>query len=71
MKRSQKVALGFTAMLAATLLLACEGNDDDDCDDESMSQGVWTREAPAVPTETLAAPPATGGFGTHLSSCGG
>lgn len=70
-KRSRAVTLSVTLMLTATLLGAC--NDDDDCDDESLPRIEWTQGMRQVDVgqaapETL---PAKGGFGTRMDDCGG
>lgn len=69
--------MGVVTVLAATLL-ACSwgGEEDDDCDDdESMQRPAsgwfYSGDVAAVThNESQQALPASGGFGTHLSSCG-
>lgn len=73
MKRSRAVTLGITAVLAATLLGACD-HDDDDCEDESMQQIriVYASSVRKdIPVHVSGPLPASGGFGTHLADCGG
>jgi hypothetical protein len=71
-KRSTAVKLSLVVTLAATLA-ACNWNDDDDCDDESLRQvvPVYQGDLVLVAQQHDAALPASGGFGTHLASCGG
>ncbi|GAA2396981.1 hypothetical protein [Catellatospora methionotrophica] len=72
--RSPAVIIGGVVLLVAGL--ACALDDDDDCSSSPQPQptvfaaggsGIRLAEPPA-PTEAL---PDSGGFGTHLASCGG
>ncbi|BCJ71322.1 hypothetical protein CS0771_08660 [Catellatospora sp. IY07-71] len=72
--RSPAVIIGGVVVLVAAL--ACAMDDDDDCDSQPAprqtvfaagNSGIRLAEPP-----TSAEPlPASGGFGTHLASCGG
>jgi hypothetical protein len=72
--RSPAVVIGGVVILVSAL--ACALDDDDDCDSmpaprqtvfAAGNSGIRLAEPPAS-TEAL---PASGGFGTHLASCGG
>lgn len=72
--RSPAVIIGGVSLLLVGL--ACAIDDDDDCDSMPVprqtvfaagSSGLRLAEPPAA-AEAL---PASGGFGTHLASCGG
>lgn len=60
--------------MAATLT-ACNGDDDDDCEDDSLRQVVPVHagqvEQQVMVGDDWGALPDSGGFGTHLADCGG
>ena len=76
--RSPKVIVGGVLLFVLAAAGACAGglDDDDDCDSLGSTDQVFAAGSSGV---RLAAPvqaqsaalPASGGFGTHLASCGG
>lgn len=76
--RSPAVIIGGVLALVATTACVCGLGDDDDDDDCGLgtpgtavfAAGTSLRmaEPPAASAELI---PASGGFGTHLASCGG
>jgi hypothetical protein len=70
------VIVGGVLLLVMATACACSSIDDDDCDSLGPTDSVFAagssgvRIAPPEETST-AALPASGGFGTHLASCGG
>jgi hypothetical protein len=76
--RSPKVIVGGVLLLVMATACACSSidDDDDDCDSLGPAETVFAAGSSGVrmapPAETSsAAMPASGGFGTHLASCGG
>jgi len=75
--RSPKVVVGGVLLFVLATACACGVmGDDDDCDSLGTTDPVFAagssgvRLAPPAQTQH-AALPASGGFGTHLASCGG
>ncbi|GIH08726.1 hypothetical protein Rhe02_67930 [Rhizocola hellebori] len=74
--RSPKVLVGGVLLLVLATACACGSMDDDDCDSMGTTDSVFAagssgvRMAPPAQTQSDALP-ASGGFGTHLASCGG
>lgn len=70
--RSPKVIIGGVLLIILAAACAAGSDDDDDCDSMGpvvLAAGTSLRTNPPAPmTEAL---PETGGFGTHLASCGG
>ncbi len=75
--RSPKVIIGGVLLVVMGAACACSSVDgDDDCDSMGPTGAVFAAGSSGVrlaaPGETsTAALPSTGGFGTHLASCGG
>ncbi len=72
------LVLGSIVALLAVGACVCSNIDDDDCDsmapngEQVFAAGFsGVQAAPPAAREQGAVVPATGGFGTHLASCGG
>jgi hypothetical protein len=75
--RSPKVVVGGVLLFVLATACACRAVDDDDnCDSLGSTDSVFAAGSSGVrmapPAEARSAVlPASGGFGTHLASCGG
>ncbi|MEV4412698.1 hypothetical protein [Catellatospora sp. NPDC049609] len=71
--RSPAVIIGGVVLLVGAL--ACALDDDDDCDSMPAPRTVFAAGNSGIrlaePPATSEALPSSGGFGTHLASCGG
>jgi hypothetical protein len=74
--RSPKVVVGGVLAVVLAAACACRAFNDDDCDSLGPTGNVFAAGSSGVrmapPAERASAGlPASGGFGTHLASCGG
>lgn len=75
--RSPGVIIGGVLLLVMGAACSSGGADDDDCDSMAPTTRVFAaggsglRLAEPADQAGLSALPASGGFGTHLASCGG